>query len=85
MRHPYNGKITFIATETGTLDLPTVVEKSLDDIEWLIPREVAQYYPPPIEPQTRTGRKWFIVLCVNIAIIAGFFAIRFLYLYLKNR
>ena len=45
-RREDNSEITFFANQTGTLDLPTVEEKSLDDIEWLTPREVAQPHGP---------------------------------------
>ena len=41
--------ITFIADHDGRLDLPTVEQKSLDEIPWLTPREVVQYCPPPIK------------------------------------
>ena len=43
-RRDDNDKTTFFAEQTGTLDLQTVEKQSLDEIPWLAPREVKQYY-----------------------------------------
>ena len=60
-------KVTFFANQTGRLDLPTVEKKSLDEIEWLTPKEVAQ----PIKPYTVEPKPfgWVRTLCLVVGII----------------
>jgi len=67
LRRDDNDKITFFANQPGKLDLTTVAEKSLDDLEWLTPREVRQ----PESPYEITHAKWswMRILCLLTGII----------------
>jgi len=71
VRRDDNDKITFYANKTGTLDLSTVENKSLDGLEWLVPQEVVQYYPLPIEPAFFTWTRIIFLAAGIIMIILG--------------
>jgi hypothetical protein len=66
-RRDDNDKVTFFANQTGKLDLPTIEKQSLDDVEWLTPREVAQYEPPfEIE---KASFSWMQIVLMSVGVI----------------
>jgi len=67
VRRDDNDKTTFIANQTGELDLQTIEQKSLDDIEWLTPREVAQPYEPYVIK--KAGWSWLQIVLMSLSVI----------------
>ena len=65
-RRDDNDKSVFFANQPGELDLSTVEEKKLDELEWLSTRPVKQYYPLPIE---KTSFKWINIVGIVVGII----------------
>jgi len=77
MRREDNDKITFIANQTGKLDLPTVEQQNLDDIPWLTSRGVRlPHEPPPIE-KASLGWTQIVLLAAGVILIILGLLLRF--------
>ena len=65
-------KITFFANQPGTLDFAIIEgKKSLNNVNWMTPKETRQYYPPPIEKASFSWTQIVLMVLGIIMIIWG--------------
>lgn len=78
LRHGTKDTVTyanvFIADQTGTLDLPTIEEKSLEEVEWLAPGDAPRAgVSYPIETRTISWTQIVLMTVGIIMIILGLY------------